>query len=1461
MTLKSLIILAVSTLTAVSVSAAAPTIYGLTTTGSTWAVSSTVPASGAKIKTEKLLDGEMMPGLGYAYAGAVYFGSRYYVIQNFMQGGKPMMFNTLVFNEDWIQVNTLRLNAEVRPVTMAYRNADETIYGVFDMTDGFVLGTFDVNNGGAVTTIATLPQKVVAIDFTPQNELIGIGIDGTAYRINPSSGALTKIGSTGIEPGDESQDLCADPATGRLYWLTPEAIYEVSTTTGAATKLTNMDGATVWAGAFIKPAEKEVVPSWVDNLTLDFDKDSLTGRVNFTMPTVDDSGKQLSGELEYQVWADETLAASGTSAPGATVSVNAAVAESGMHSFRVIARKNSINGMESKITRFIGHDVPSAPTALTVANAGNLRNVTVSWNSVTEGVNGGWIDVDNIRYTLVRQPDNVTVASATSATSVTDTSVAQMGYYTYTLTASDGQFTSSAAVTPSVLIGENDGIQPPWAYGFGAAGLGLFSAVDGNSDGLTWAFDAANSVVWCRLSASTQADDWLMTPGISLEKGKFYPVTISISGSYYNELEILEVKCGSRPVPAAMTETALKATEFVGQRNFSFMFSPAEGGIQNFGLHVVSPAANGAVLITEFGVGAGIDGRSPSAVTLLSAKAADLGAMKATVSFTTPTLDFSGASLSGKADVIVTNLTTGATISAGLTANSGQAVTVTDNNPAPGINEYSVVCANAYGAGPATKTKVWVGPDITAAPSEVRWTANSDGTVTVKWTACTKGEHGGYVDFNALEYIVYHRETEQILYRGKELTATLTPVIEDRQEPLRFYVCGVNSANEAGTFCQSNYAPFGTPYQLPLEESFAGAGTGTTPWMLNYVSGNNPWYALSYLTDVTLQPFDNDGGMLVYTPIGAGKSWIETPLVDMTASSKPVMKFWQYMFNDYTAVSVLGSSDSGNNWKKLHTVVYDSSRPGWNLVTADLSPFAGKSNVILAIEGEASAAGPYVIVDNVTVGELADVDPMISAIDIPAKAQAGKTYTARVTVANNGGLTLKDYSIVVSHNSVCATTVAGPSLAPDQKTTIEIEVPVSPNASGNMAVEVAVVHTLDAEPDNNSLSAATSVTPSYLPKPGQLTMTADSETATKVALSWGAPATVYNAPVFDDLESYESGSVGGIDVTYDYTARTYKIGKTTGAIGPYTLVDNDTMLTSSLIGLSHIPHVNDGMACQLLDVAAYNLGGHSVLAPHSGNKFFCFWQSMTPDNDFDLPNDDWLILPELSADDKNIAFWAKSITDKYGLECFDIMVSSTGTALADFKIFTTVKNVKAGYSTSADAGYTLYEFQLPASTRFAALRYNAAGTSGLLVDDITYTPVDSRRELTLIGYNVYRNDVLVNASPLQTTSFTDIITESGDYRYNVTALFDLGESSYSNEVTHSAVVQSDLDDVDIADAIEITAETGTIVIKAPEGLTAEVFTIDGRLLRRVTTLPVTRLPLSAGLYVVKVANTTAKITL
>jgi hypothetical protein len=138
--------------------------------------------------------------------------------------------------------------------------------------DGTNLVRFNTATPGTTTTIALAPaspgERLVAIDYRPQTgQLFGVGIDatantGTLYLIDPQSGSLTPIGTTGqiafVDAGGNPVDLPDpasagygmdfDPATDRVRVTTSTGLnFRINSDTGAPVD-GNLGGAVAVAG-------------------------------------------------------------------------------------------------------------------------------------------------------------------------------------------------------------------------------------------------------------------------------------------------------------------------------------------------------------------------------------------------------------------------------------------------------------------------------------------------------------------------------------------------------------------------------------------------------------------------------------------------------------------------------------------------------------------------------------------------------------------------------------------------------------------------------------------------------------------------------------------------------------------------------------------------------------------------------------------------------------------------------------------------------------------------------------------------------------------------------------------------------------------------------------------------------------------------------------------------------------
>ena len=126
----------------------------------------------------------------------------------------------------------------------------------------------------------------------------------------------------------------------------------------------------------------------------------------------------------------------------------------------------------------------------------------------------------------------------------------------------------------------------------------------------------------------------------------------------------------------------------------------------------------------------------------------------------------------------------------------------------------------------------------------------------------------------------------------------------------------------------------------------------------------------------------------------------------------------------------------------------------------------------------------------------------------------------------------------------------------------------------------------------------------------------------------------------------------------------------------------------------------------------------------------------------------------------------------------------------------------------------------------------------------------------LQGYNLYRENVKVNSSLISGTNTTDIMPGEGTYDYNVTAVYDEGESAFSNTFTlkyYLGIEEPQQIDVNIYPNpaygqifIESQDEISKLTLLSPDGKNVRMLNEKG------FDLQLNVSELDAGLYILKI---------
>lgn len=224
------------------------------------------------------------------------------------------------------------------------------------------------------------------------------------------------------------------------------------------------------------------------------------------------------------------------------------------------------NGPKAYVNSFIGDVIPLKPTNVKATFDIKTGMVNLSWTAVTKGINGGY--VGDMKYNVVRYPDNKAIATATAATSVSDMLPGGdlTGYY-YTVQAISGQSKSESVKSNSISFG--DVLEPPYYQNFeNANSMNTLTVLDENNDGTTWQFledDGSNQSAVSISYAEVDHDDWLVLPALNLKAGVLYNLSYRVATQGTSYPEELEVKYSAEPTAAAMIHEVASKTEYTNQ--------------------------------------------------------------------------------------------------------------------------------------------------------------------------------------------------------------------------------------------------------------------------------------------------------------------------------------------------------------------------------------------------------------------------------------------------------------------------------------------------------------------------------------------------------------------------------------------------------------------------------------------------------------------------------------------------------------------------------------------------------------------------------------------------------------------------------------------------------------------------------------------------------------------------------
>lgn len=1296
---------------------------------------------------------------------------------------------------------------------------------------------------------------------TKKGVVAGINSDGSLVEIDPSTGVPTVIGALNVpyfylagmayDAASDAYIYNAQPRENNTY------IYSINPDNLESKLLQTYPDGDSFIGLWCVGEAfyvNKAAPAKATDLTADFKNGSTTGSFLFTLPSVTLGGSPILGNVDWVLEMDGVEVRRGVGAAGSTVTVKGLEHSEGMCQFTVTCSLGSYSDEGETLAVYIGNDTPKAPANVT------LTADKISWDAVTAGVNGGYVDPQEVTYTVWL--DDEVVAENIKATEVASKIAADQPLHIYVakVMASYAGKKSEVAASNDLTYGE--GLTLPVYLAPSDAETSLFTILDANGDGKAFKWTTTQAYLGLKVAAfaclyntKSAADDWLWLPAVILDDAsKVYTFSMNaFRAQKYTEK--FEVKIGTAPTVEAMTQYIVNPTVIEGP--FDIKGYPPVPTVSNFmvsapgkyyiGIHCISDKDEYGLYVNDFRVSVSdYPSNAPMAVNELTAEAGAEGALTANVTLTLPTANILG-------EIFPIDSTVKAYVTVGdsddeveVSGIPGQRVSCTVDTE-KGDNVIRAFASYNGVSGPVEEVKVFTGLDVPLTVNNFKITTSADNMdITMTWEAPTEGENGGYVAPTGNTYYlaqVVDGAWKILGAMGKDVFTYTLSLPEGTPQAL--YTLGVLAGNDSGKsgYLTGESIEAGVAYTLPLKEDFGNGNVDNSP-LATYSGGSNtlkwgigdPAQIDSYLA--------NDGkiAFIAYSnSIGsAQRGRVSLPRFSTKKIMKPALLL-QTLGECCTNVEVYASA-FGVPMTLIETVDISALDHSEQTVTIDLpEQFADCGWVQIDLMPTVNVFSSYsdaFVLYGYTVKNMEAYDFNISAIRGNSLAQYGVSADYTGVIVNEGTednifpggkWTLTDGD----GNQLASVEVAAGTdpMAPGDS----FDAPIAFTPTVDMGDKLNLTFAINPGDDsdvNDSRSLEVQVV-----KGDALVITdlkASEIDYNSVTMEWSALAAASKVESFEDETPFELSPE---------------------MIGGFKNVDKDGAPTYIFEGGQQIPGANQPGAFTVWSseqLASY-LGG-ATLPAADGDKFIIAFSAAPESQNSEVPQtDDWLISPEI-AGGTLFSFAACPLSYSYP-ETIQVCYSTESDNIRKFKLLK--EFVLKGTPGATSLTWEDLSVQLPEDAKYVAIRYCSTDMLGVMLDKIAYVPADSK--LDLAGFNVYRDGYMIaDKAPCADNTFTDSdVEESTDYSYVVVPVLSNG---YVGLDSNTLRVKTTGVGGILVNGKSIYAAAGAIVVKGYEGKAVAIVAADGKTVAAYGAASAEeRIDVPPGIYVVKAGNDIVKL--
>lgn len=1255
--------------------------------------------------------------------------------------------------------------------------ADGTVYGCFLDGNGSnnELGIADYENITR-STIGRLRHSYVAMGITSDNILYGIAEDGNLYKIDTSTAEEILVGPTGkqLKKADDSfyyQSGEIDQTTNTFYWDCVDSnqkstLYTVDLATGQLTEIGDFANNNIISLLTIPKAKAaDGAPAAIDQMHFDFVDGSLSGHIQFTAPSKNFAGGNLTdSKLTYTILNDKEEIAKGGTKPGAAVSQPVTLNKG----YITIIVSNGEGPSPKFASRYYaGFDTPKPVVNAHTSVDTNTGKATVTWEAPAGGQNEGY--VGELTYDIKRYPEGKVIKTGHVGTMFEDTlPEGETAVYGYGITPNNHGTMGEEMVSNYVSYGAP--ITPPFANGFESeADLAYFKVIDADNDGITWGIEEPgmfnDNDGYARILRGEEKhsfDDWLVSPALHVKANHQYKISFRLSGRYKYYEEQFEVKYGTAPTPEAMTKTLMPQT-MIKRSDFEAVTLTLDADKDEtiyLGFHALSvkPEAMG-VKIDDVVMTAGVDFFAPDQVTGLEAEADPQGALSTQITFTAPTKRLNGETLDKITGFQLRR--TGQVVAEIPAAAPGSKVTFTDNTATNGINVYSVAAVNDKGASfYCTPVAIYVGEDAPVTPVKKN-TETRDNSIRFNWEAPARGRLGGYLNPEKITYTLAESD-------GADFKPTYTPVGETTGKTFFDYAVNPNDGAEQtvktlfvkakNSYGESSYVPLpsyiqGKPYEIPFFASVKNYKFYGILWS-SWGTGKSDF-------ELSTNSVDNDGGSFYIVSknkediayLGSGK-------IRLGGVDAPKLMFHHKAAEGSNAkITVEVETPDGVSHVAGVIDYANLEADQWHASGIDLSPWANEPFITFDFAVQAEAYKDLYI-DRLFIRDT-QTDDLNAEIEAPETVLKGGKAKVSVRVNNFGENAANNYKVkLYANDELVETKKMTETLGAYDFTDVVFDFQ-SNKLDQNEAVELKaeVEYAYDLNEDDNVVSTNVKYLTSEKPKPESAEAVLTEE---GVSLTW----TPVSTDTETKTESFENATSWSQDNFGDFTSEAVNAGTTGGVFEKYKFPNQ-----GSNYGFMLFDPANGWLTeTQLEQVPDFKA--------HNGDKYLAALYRVNGEG-YDVSQNNWLYSPALSGDEQEITFWVKNYNDGQTIheENFSVLYSTTDDKRESF--------VKLGETYSITSGaWEQIKVELPAGTKYFAINHNTPTWNNpffFMIDDITYSCGAGEVK----GYNIYRDGQLIGNVEANVRSFIDkqILQDADKHLYGVTAVYAAEESEAT--LTHT----------------------------------------------------------------------------